>query len=299
MTTEEDKIIGDSELVLHPDGSVYHLGIKPEHLANNVILVGDPGRVEKVSVFFYTIEFTGHNREFIVQTGRYRDKRITVMSTGMGTDNIDIVLNELDALVNIDLDSRRIKREHTSLNLFRLGTSGSIQPDLPLNAVVVSSGVIGFDGLLHYYRHTEEPYEKELIKAFTRHMNLDPVLPEPYFLQAGEDMLRLFDFEGVHKGITITAPGFYGPQGRSLRLPLAMPGINDKLQTFRFGDEKILNYEMETSALYGLSRILGHKALTVCLAIANRHRKAVSGNYHEAMEMLINRLLSVIVGIKD
>lgn len=294
-----DKIISDSELILNPDGSVYHLKIHPADLADHIILVGDPARVHQISGLFDSMVFQGQNREFVIHTGFFQGKKITAMSTGMGTDNIDIVLNELDALVNIDLEKRMIKKKLKSLKLFRLGTSGSVQSDLPMNAVVVSAFGIGFDGMLYFYDFMKDHGTLPIRQSFLDHMQWGVPLPNPYVAAADSKLLKLLDGPGVYQGITATAPGFYGPQGRSLRLPLAFPEINEKLQTFRYNKLKILNYEMETSALYGLSRMLGHQAITVCLSIANRQNKVVSQDYHPAMEKLIHWLLARIVELKD
>jgi len=296
---KKDKIIRESELILNPDGSVYHLKIKPEHLAKHIILVGDPLRVKMVSDFFNVIEFKGQNREFITHTGLYQGKRITVMSTGMGTDNIDIVLNELDALVNIDLKSRKYKPQQIILNIFRLGTSGSIQPNLPLNSIVVSEFGLGIDGMLYYYDFNEQPGMEDMKNAFIKYTNWNPKLPNPYIFTASPDLIDLFKGEDVYRGITVTAPGFYGPQGRMLRIPLAFPYMNDLLQSFQYKQHKILNYEMETSALYGLSDLLDHHAVTVCLAIANRKNRAINQDYHPAMKNLIEWLLNKIIELKD
>jgi uridine phosphorylase len=295
---EKEQMIPDSELVLNPDGTVYHLKIRPENLADKIILVGDPGRVKMVSALFDSIEYQGQNREFTIHTGTFRQSRITVMSTGMGTDNMDIVLNELDALANIDLSNRRVRDDHRSLLLFRLGTSGSLQPDLPVNAVVVSSHGIGLDGMIWFYRFQETPGAERISRAFRKHVQWDQRLPVPYAVEADEQLVGILSGEDVHLGMTATAPGFYGPQGRKLRIPTAFPHINEALQTFRFGESRILNYEMETSALYGLSRLLGHRALTVCLSIANRYTGAVSKDYHRAMENLALRLLESIANLK-
>lgn len=294
-----DKIIRESELILNSDGSVYHLKIKPEHLADTVILVGDPGRVKMISAFFHEIDFQGQNREFIIHTGTYKGKRITAMSTGMGTDNIDIVLNELDALVNVDLENRKIKPQHRSLNLIRLGTSGSLQSDMPLNSVVVSEYGIGLDGMLYYYNFEESKTQQSLRTAFIDHTNWNIDLPKPYVFKASEKLRNVFTDNHVYHGITVTAPGFYGPQGRKLRLDLAYPGMNNKLQTFSYDQLKILNYEMETSALYGLSHLLGHHAQTVCLAIANRKQRAVNQDYHNAMKDLVQWILQKSLQIND
>lgn len=296
---KNDKIIRESELILNPDGSVYHLKIKPSNLARHVILVGDPGRVSMVSDLFETIDFKGHNREFIIHTGSFMDKKITVMSTGMGTDNIDIVLNELDALVNIDLENRKLKSTHSSLNLYRVGTSGSLQPDLPLNSVVLSEYGLGFDGMLYYYDFQESEEARELREAFLHHTRWETQFPRPYLFKASATLRQLFDGEPFFRGITVTAPGFYGPQGRKLRLPLADPDLNEKLRSFGYKSSRILNYEMETSALYGLSKLLGHQAITLCLAIANRNAGAIHQDHHRAMKNLIKTLLDKIAGLKD
>lgn len=295
----KDKIIQDTELILNPDGTIYHLNIKPENLADQVILVGDPGRVKMVSNHFDRIDFQGQNREFVIHTGSFRGKQITAMSTGMGTDNIDIVMNELDALVNIDLEERKIRHERKSLNLFRLGTSGAIQSALPLNAVVVAAYGLGLDGMLYFYDFIPEQGSLELRNAFMDHLNWDASLPSPYIFSASQKLQKLLRGPEVHLGITATAPGFYGPQGRTLRLPLAYPEINERLQSFRYGQFQVLNYEMETSALYGLSSMLGHHAISVCLTIANRKNREMNREYHPAMEDLTLWLLNRIVELKD
>lgn len=294
-----DNIIRESELILNPNGSVYHLKIKPENLAPNVILLGDPARVKMVSEYFDEMDFKGQNREFIIHTGTYRGKRITAMSTGMGTDNIDIVLNELDALVNIDLNNRTIKEGHRSLNLFRIGTSGSLQADLPLNAIVLSEFGLGFDGMLYFYDFLPHPILKEMRQAFINHTDWNSNFPNPYFFPASDKLQKLMKDEVDYQGITATAPGFYGPQGRKLRLALADPDLNQKLQSFQFSQSRILNYEMETSALYGLSHLLGHHAITICLAIANRKHRAVHQDHHGAMKALILKILNRILELEN
>ncbi len=293
------KKIQESELILNPDGSVYHLKIKPENLADHVILVGDPKRVGTISDFFDTTEFEGQNREICTHTGTYKGKRITAMSTGMGTDNIDIVINELDALVNINLKTRTINPQHKSLNLFRLGTSGAVQSDLPLNAFVVSEFGLGFDGMLYYYSFDEGITCAEMKDEFIKHTNWNPNLPNPYIIPASPSLLKMFSEDDIYKGITVTAPGFYGPQGRELRIPLAHPDMNKNLESFNYKNHRILNYEMETSALYGLGNILGHQTLTICVAIANRRKKAYNQNYQVAIKELIELLLDKIVQQED
>ena len=295
----KDRKIQDSELILNPEGTIYHLKLKPEHLAQTVILVGDPGRVERISRHFDRLEYSGQNREICTHTGYYKNKRLTVMSTGMGTDNIDIVLNELDALVNIDFTTRTIKPNHTRLNLFRLGTSGAVQPEIPLNAFVISEYVLGLDGLLHFYDYPDGIVETKLTQTFQEFLKWDPKILKPYGVSADQDLFDMFRDELFYKGITLTAPGFYGPQGRRLRIPLAFPDFNKKLKEFTYKDRKIVNYEMETSALYGLSKLLGHRALTVCVAIANRERHEINQQYHNAIDELINLLLQKLARIKE
>ena len=283
--------IGESELVLNDNGTIYHLNVRPENIADTIILVGDPGRVDKISSYFDKIEFTGQNREIKTHTGSLNNKKLTVMSTGMGADNIDIVLNELDALVNIDFKTRTIRPELKSLNLLRLGTSGGLQPDLPINAVVASEFALGLDGVLPFYLYDFNETEKAIREAFISFSKWKNNLPTPYIVEPRGGLIDLFEGAEIYRGITMTAPGFYGPQGRKLRLPLTMPGLNDKLPEFSYKDLKILNYEMETSALYGLSNLLGHRALTLCVAIANRNRKEYNQNYNEAIKKLIELAL--------
>ena len=289
-----EKKILESELILHPDGSIYHLNIKPEHLADTVILVGDPQRVEIISAYFDKIEFKGQNREICTHTGYLNNKRLTVMSTGMGTDNIDIVLNELDALVNIDLNSRTIKPQHISLNIIRLGTSGAIQPDIPLNAFVLSEYGLGLDGLLGFYGSKDNVIDMELSNAFIEYSKFSPDLPKPYIVKASEKLISEIGDKLIH-GITATAPGFYGPQGRVLRLSLSDPEMIKKLQDFKYRGNRIVNFEMETSALYGLGKLLGHNTLTVCVAIANREKHDYNKDYKKAIKKLIELLLEKLV----
>lgn len=285
-------MIKSSELILNKDGSVFHLHLKPEHLSDFIILVGDPSRVETISSFFSKTDISIQNREFKSVTGWYNDKRLTVLSTGIGTDNIDIVLNELDALVNIDLKKREIKKEHTRLKIVRIGTSGGLQADIPVNSFVVSQKSIGFDGLLNFYANREEFSDMEFEKAFKLFTNWNNSLPSPYVVDASEDLLEKFTGKTFYKGVTISAPGFYGPQGRILRLPLARPDLNKLIEDFRFNQYKISNFEMESSAIYGLSKMLKHDALTICLIIANRVTREANEGYRENMELLIQEVLN-------
>lgn len=285
--------IGDSELILNADGSIFHLHLKPENLADNVILVGDQGRVEMVSKYFDEIEFKVQNREFKTHTGTYKGTRVSVLSTGIGTDNIDIVVNELDALVNIDLKERVPKKEHKTLNLIRIGTSGALQGDIPVDTPVLSVTSIGFDGLLNFYEGNEKIGNDKIRETFKKHTNWNAKLPNPYFVDASKYLIDKIG-EGMRHGITISAPGFYGPQGRVLRLNTIDNSLNDKITAFEFEGRKITNYEMESSAIAGLSLLLGHNAITVCSIIANRIRKEYSQNYKLAVDKLIKTILDRI-----
>lgn len=280
----------ESELILNDDGSVYHLKLKPGQVANDIIIVGDPGRVSAISKYFSEIEVNVQNREIITHTGVFNGKRLTVMSTGMGTDNIDIVINELDALVNIDLVNREPKPGHTSLNIIRLGTSGALQPDIPLNAFVMSEYALGIDGLMYFYSTNHPLFDNEMAEAFIHQAAWPGNLPRPYVVSGSENLMKRLG-NGLVKGITATAPGFYGPQGRKLRLELAIRDMNQRLEAFKFKGHRITNFEMETSALYGLSALLGHNALTICVAIANRHKKEVNRDYKKHMDQLIQMVL--------
>ena len=284
------KPIASSELVLTADGSVYHLKLKPEQLADTVIVVGDQGRVEEISVYFESIECKVQNREFVTHTGIFNGKRITALSTGIGTDNIDIVLNELDALVNIDLKTRTIKPEHTSLNIIRIGTSGTLMKDIPVDSIVVSSFGLGFDGLMHFYKFEENSEERALLKEINIALNLPNELNKPYLVKADDRLFEILS-KGFFTGITATASGFYGPQGRKLRLTPAVPDLNERMMNFEHNNLNITNFEMETSALYGLSRLLGHKACTACAIIANRANLEYSKNYKPTMDLLIRTVL--------
>ncbi|MCX6221511.1 MAG: nucleoside phosphorylase [Bacteroidia bacterium] len=287
-------VIEPSELIINPDGTIFHLHMKPEQLADHVILVGDPGRVKMIAGFFDQIESETENREFVSTTGMYGSKRITVLSTGIGTDNIDIVLNELDALVNIDLHTRQIKIERKSLSIIRIGTSGGLQRDIPVNAFLASKKAIGFDGLLNFYERREEVSDIAFEESFKSFVQWNKLLPSPYVVEADEDLFNKIVDSEFTPGVTISAPGFYGPQGRELRLKIVDPRINDKIEAFRFGNQRITNYEMECSAIYGLSKLLGHKALTVCIIIANRVSKRANEDYKPVMVKLVQKVLDRI-----
>jgi len=284
-------MIKHSELILNPDGSIFHLHLKPENISDQIILVGDPARVDTIASYFSEIEFTTQNREFKTVTGIYNNKRLSALSTGIGTDNIDIVVNELDALANIDLQKREIKKEKTRLSLVRIGTSGGLQADLPVNSFVVSKKSIGFDGLLNFYEGRKNISDLDFEAAFKDYTGWDESLPSAYVVDASGELLKKFAKEDFKHGITISAPGFYGPQGRVLRLPLAHPHLNEKIESFEYSEMRITNFEMESSAIYGLSKLLGHHALTVCLIIANRVSKTANENYREEMKRLIVKVL--------
>ena len=284
-------MIQHSELIINDDGSIFHLHLKPEDIAENIILVGDPGRVDTIASYFEKVNFTIQNREFKSVTGWYNKKKLTVISTGIGTDNIDIVLNELDALVNIDLKTRTIKKEHQSLKIVRIGTSGGLQPDLPVNTFVVSRKSIGFDGMLNFYANRIDYCDLAFEKAFKYFTNWNESLPTIYVVNASKKLLLKFSTPDFHLGVTISAPGFYGPQGRVLRLPLAVPELNKQIEDFEFDGLKITNFEMESSAIYGLAKMLGHEALTVCLIIANRVTLTANENYKDEMKKLIIQVL--------
>lgn len=284
------KKIENSELIINNDGSIFHLHLKPEQVAKDIILVGDPGRVALISEHFDKIEHKVQNREFITHTGTYKGKRISAVATGIGTDNVDIVLNELDALVNIDLNKRIIKEKHTNLNLIRLGTSGGLQEDLDVDTFLMSEMAIGFDGLLNFYKDRDKIGNDTIEDAFVKHMAWNPRIATPYFVNASESLMHRID-QDFRRGYTISAPGFYGPQGRELRLRIQDSKINDKIRSFRFEGKRITNYEMESSALFGLSALLGHNAATVCVIIANRYAKQYSKDYKPFVKNLINIVL--------
>ena len=282
--------IPESELVLNPDGSVYHLHLKEDQIADTVFLVGDQGRVARISQHFEDLEVEVSNREFVTHTGSYRGKRFTALSTGIGTDNIDIAINELDAAVNIDLQTRSPKSNRRALNLIRIGTSGAIHGDIPVDSVVISTHGLGFDGLLYYYQHQFDDHEQALNEAINRHLNWDPLLSRPYVVSASRWLLERLA-PGMTPGITATATGFYGPQGRELNLPLTNQGINETLQSFQFEGHRVTNFEMETSALYGLGKLLGHQCCTCCAIIANRVSKEYSNDHGKAIDDLIQMVL--------
>ena len=280
--------IKESELILNPDGSVYHLNLKPENIADTIIFVGDPDRVSKITQHFDSIEFTTHKREFKTQTGYYKGKRLSVISTGIGADNIDIVLNELDALVNINLETREINSKLESLDIIRIGTSGSLQSDIPVDSFLISSHGMDINGMLHAY-NIEPISNPELETAFTEHCNWNTNKSKPIIIASNKELSKKFieNKQQIYQGITVTANGFYGPQGRVLRLALQDSQLNHKIDTFKFNTHRITNLEMETSAIYGLSQLLGHRAVSLNAIIANR----ANGTFSKDPEQVINNLI--------
>ena len=282
--------IPESELIINGDGSVFHLHMKPEHLADNVIMMGDPGRVDILADFLTDIECRNASREFVSVTGKYKGTRITALSHGIGPDNIDIVMTELDALANVDFKTREVKPEHRALNILRIGTSGALHADIPLGSFILSHISVGFDGVMNWYGNREKVTIPAVEEAFKKHMNWDPNLPSPYFVKASDKMIDLMKDITV-KGVTISAPGFYGPQGRVVRMPLAMPHMLEDIESFRFtegGEQyRITNFEMESSPLAGFAAHLGHNAATVCCAIANRYLKSSNPDYKPVIRQLL------------
>ena len=286
-----EKPIPSSELIINDDGSVFHLHILPEDLADTVIMMGDPGRVNLVANLFDTIELDKQSREFHTITGTYHGHRITALSHGIGTDNIDIVMTELDALANIDFKTRLPKKEHRRLTILRIGTCGAAQPDIPLGGYILSHISIGFDGVLNWYKDGENIFLKDFEDAFVQHMGWPERLGRPYFVRSSQrivDKLKDWTFQGM----TVSAPGFYGPQGRSVRLNLTIPDLIEKLESFSYKGYRVTNIEMESSALAGLAALLGHDAATVCLAIANRHIKESNPDYLPLMKQLLQKALA-------
>ncbi|WP_179334966.1 nucleoside phosphorylase [Winogradskyella costae] len=288
--------IKDSELILNSDGSVYHLNLKPENISDTIIFVGDQDRVEKITAHFDSIEFSTQKREFKTQTGYYQDKRLTVISTGIGPDNIDIVLNELDALVNINLETRELKEELTSLNIIRIGTSGSLQNDIPVDAFLISTHALDINGMLHFYQ-IEGISNPEIEDEFIKHTDWDKNKARPIIINNSKYLEKYFEGDKIYKGMTGTAGGFYGPQGRVLRLPLQDADLNTKLDNFSYKDFRITNFEMETSVIYGLSKLLGHEALSLNAIIANRANGDFSKDPKKVVDRLIIYALERIVNI--
>lgn len=284
--------IAESELIINARGAVYHLDLRPEEIAGTVITVGDPDRVKEVSKYFDKIEVKRQHREFISHTGYVGKKRLTVLSSGIGPDNIDIVINELDALANIDFNTREIKRNLTSLNIIRIGTSGSLQEDIPVDSFVASTHGLGVDNLLNFYRHEQNEQEKELLHSFITHTQIHGQIGNPYITSCSASLIKHFVHD-FHQGITVTCPGFYGPQGRILRLGIRNPELINRLTDFRFGQHRITNFEMETSAIYGLGKLLGHHCLAINAIVANRVKKEFSKDGQAAVENLIKKFIGI------
>lgn len=285
--------IAESELIINRRGAIYHLDLKPEELAENIITVGDPDRVKQVSKHFDSIEYKGQYREFVTHTGYIGKKRITVISTGIGPDNIDIVFNELDALVNIDFKSRTIKPQLTVLNVIRIGTSGSLQKDIPVDSYLASTHGLGIDNLMNFYRNGQNDEDMQLLHSFITHTQLHSSISYPYITNCAASLLKYF-VQDFHHGITVTCPGFYGPQGRVLRLGLSNPALIDRLSDFSFGQHRITNFEMETAAIYGLGKMLGHHCLSLSAIVANRIHRNFSNDANAAMESLIKKAIGII-----
>lgn len=285
------RVIPPSELIINPDGSIYHIKLKEEHIADNVIVVGDQGRVELISSFFDSIEAKIQSREFVTHVGSYKGKRITVMSTGIGTDNIDIAINELDAAVNIDLNSRQVKEKKRVLNILRIGTSGALQEDIPVDSFLLSTHGLGLDGLMHHYNFTHNSEEQNIIDAFDTQVKWSSSLPSPYVVEGSKTLFDRLKTAEMKYGITATASGFYGPQGRQLRLVPTNAGLNEELTGFSIENHRVTNFEMETSALFGFGRLLGHNCATVCAIIANRIRKEYSKDYKKTVKALVEVVL--------
>ena len=288
--------IPESELIINSRGAIYHLDLRPEELATTIFTVGDPDRVDRVSQHFDAIEHRSHHREFVSHTGRIGKKRVTVVSTGIGTDNIDIVLNELDALANIDFSSRTVKKTLTPLTIIRIGTSGSLQKDIPVDSFVASTHGLGIDNLLNFYRHDASDDESELLHSFATQTQFHHRLAQPYISGASATLLRHFT-TGFHHGITVTCPGFYGPQGRVLRLGLTQPELVDRLTNFAYGPHRITNFEMETAGIYGLGKLLGHHCLSLNAIVANRVLQTFSRDNNAVIEQLIRTTLETVAAL--
>ena len=286
--------IPESELIINADGSVFHIHLKPEELADNVILVGDPGRVDMIAEYLDDIEFRHASREFVSVTGKRNGKRITALSHGIGPDNIDIVMTELDALANVDFSTREVKPVHRALNILRIGTSGALHADIPIGSYVLSHISVGFDGVMNWYGNREKVTIPAVEQAFKEHMDWEPTLPSPYFVKASNKIIDLMKDVTI-QGVTISAPGFYGPQGRVVRVPLAMPEMLEKIESFRFSEDgkdyRITNFEMESAPLAGLCRHLGHNACTVCCVIANRYLQSSNPDYKPHVRRLVELCL--------
>ena len=290
-------VYSDSELILHPDGSIYHLNLLPEHVTPIVFTVGDPDRVGEVSKHFDKIEIQRHHREFVTHVGTLRGQRVMVVSTGIGTDNIDIVMTELDALVNIDFKTRKVKAELTPLSIFRIGTSGSIQTDIDVDTLVVSTMAVGLDNLMHFYDASQQPNEFDLADQLADYLESksEDLVLMPYVFSADKKLLQLFEKEQFTKGITVTSPGFYAPQGRILRGTSTEPNLVKLLNAFKMKNASLTNFEMETAGIYGMARLLGHQAVSISVILANRMTGRFSENPQQAVEKMIEQVLNIVI----
>ena len=291
MNNTNKRVIADSELIINSDGSVFHLHLKPEQLTDRIVVCGDPGRVNMIASYFDTQDFEISSREFHTIGGTYKGKPIMCLSHGIGTDNIDIVMTELDALANIDFKTRQVKDEHRTLSIVRIGTCGGLQPYLPIGTAVMATKAIGFDGVLNFYAGRNEVSDLDFEKKFCEFVGWNDLWAKPYVVDADAELVERIGKDDFVKGYTIAANGFYGPQGREVRLPLAVPGLNARIEAFEYNGGHITNYEMESSALQGLAKLMGHKALTVCSVIANRVATSVNPNYKTAVEDLVKTVL--------
>ena len=291
MNNTNKRVIADSELIINSDGSVFHLHLKPEHLTDRIVVCGDPGRVNMIASYFDTQDFEVSSREFHTIGGTYKGKPIMCLSHGIGTDNIDIVMTELDALANIDFKTRQVKDEHRTLSIVRIGTCGGLQPYLPIGTAVMATKAIGFDGVLNFYAGRNEVSDLDFEKKFCEFVGWNDLWAKPYVVDADAELVERIGKDDFVKGYTIAANGFYGPQGREVRLPLAVPGLNARIEAFEYNGGHITNYEMESSALQGLAKLMGHKALTVCSVIANRVATSANPNYKTAVEDLVKTVL--------
>lgn len=288
------RVIPDSELIINDDGSVFHLHVRPDQLSDKIIMMGDPSRVDLTASFFDSIEVEIQSREFRTITGTYKGKRITAISHGIGPDNIDIVITELDALANVDFNTREVKKDFKQLTMVRVGTSGGLQPHCPIGSYVVAARSIGFDGVLNYYEGRNKVADLDFEDAFKKHVNWSPLHCSPYVVKADEELVEKIGHDMI-KGVTISAIGFYGPQGRYVRMPLANPDLNSKIESFKYSDgNTVTNYEMESAPLAGLGRLMGHKCMTVCTIIANRLAGESNSNYKGSVEDLIRTVLDRI-----
>ena len=285
------RFIPESEMIINPNGTIFHIHLLPEQLTDNIIVVGDPGRVDMVASFFDSKDFEVSSREFHTIGGTYKGKPIMCLSHGIGSDNIDIVITELDALANVDFKTRTVKDELRQLSIVRIGTSGSLQPDLPVGTPVIAAKGIGFDGVLNYYAHRNDICDLEFEKAFCDYVKWNPLWAKPYVVDADSELVERIGKNDMAHGNTISAVGFYGPQGREVRLPLAEPELNKRISEFRHNGKAVTNYEMESAALQGLAKLMGHKAMTVCSIIANRYCKSATPNYKTAVQDLVETVL--------